>query len=672
MDLSGKVLGNRYELTELIGVGGMATVYKARCHLLNRDVAIKILKDEFANDSEFIKRFQIEAQSAASLSHPNIVSIYDVGNEGDLHYIVMELIDGETLKEVIKRRGKLPWKEAVNIASQISAGLAKAHANHIVHRDIKPHNIIITKDGVAKVTDFGIAKAVSSSTINALGSTLGSVHYFSPEHARGGYTDEKSDIYSLGVVMYEMVTGKLPFDADTPVSVALKHIEEEPREPIEINGDIPYGVNNIIMKAMSKDVSKRYQSASEMHRDLENILKNPTDTSSEATIRIGPKDEFPTQKIPIVGAQNDKEYKEEIEERNVKKGLTKEQAVTRLFLIIGLVVILFVGAVYAGKYIVNTLFGTSKTVEVPNLIGDEQEEAKRKLEKLGLVMEITSTKEDADMPAGYVIEQNYDEGYQLKEGATVGVTISKGDKTVLVPDVTNVSVDVAKIQIEQRGLVFAREDKYDKETPSGEIIDQDPKLNTEVTAGSTVTVYVSKGMESGLVKVPSVKGYLEEKATEEISRAQLIAEVTYVSNPSQADGIVIAQSPEEGEIVSELTTVVLTVNKVDDKDDENDSNDENKNDNKNDDKNNGDDKNDKNSGTNIGKRSIKINLSNLGERETFELKVVLQGTLVGNRVEYEGTHSRSEGSINIDITDAPGSKLTIYVDGKIASEQVLE
>ena len=273
MDLVGKTLGNRYEILEKIGVGGMATVYKARCKLLNRNVAIKVLKDEFANDAEFIKRFQIEAQAAASLSHPNIVSIYDVGNEDNMHYIVMELIEGETLKDIITRKGKLDWREAVDIAAQIAAGLAKAHANHIIHRDIKPHNIIITKDGVAKVTDFGIAKAVSNSTINAFGSTIGSVHYFSPEHARGGYTDEKSDIYSLGVVLYEMVTGKLPFDGDTPVSVALKHIQETPKEPIEINKDIPIGVNNIIMKAMAKDISERYQSAGEMQKDLERILK---------------------------------------------------------------------------------------------------------------------------------------------------------------------------------------------------------------------------------------------------------------------------------------------------------------------------------------------------------------------------------------------------------------
>ena len=262
MNLEGRLLGNRYEIIEKIGNGGMATVYKAKCHVLNRYVAVKILRDEFTTDEEFIKRFEIEAQSAASITHPNIVSVYDVGTEGNLYYIVMELIQGKTLKEIIlEERGALPWKWSLNIAIQIASALEIAHKTNIVHRDIKPHNIIITEDGVAKVTDFGIAKAVSNSTITAFGTTIGSVHYFSPEHARGGYTDSKSDLYSLGVVMYEMLTGKVPFDADTPVSVALKHMQEEPKKASEINQNIPVAVNEIIMKALKKDANLRYQSA---------------------------------------------------------------------------------------------------------------------------------------------------------------------------------------------------------------------------------------------------------------------------------------------------------------------------------------------------------------------------------------------------------------------------
>ena len=275
MDLVGKIIGNRYEILEKIGVGGMATVYKAKCHVLNRYVAIKVLKDEFTTDEEFIRRFNTEAQSAASLSQSNIVSIYDVANEDNIYYIVMELVKGKTLKQIINEDGALPWKWSVNIAIQIASALETAHKNNIVHRDVKPHNIIITEDGIAKVTDFGIAKAVSNSTITAFGTTIGSVHYFSPEHARGGFTDAKSDIYSLGIVMYEMLTGRVPFDADTAVSVALKHMQEKPVEPMKLNPSIPFAVNRIIMKAIQKEVGLRYQSATEMIKDLTLALKNP-------------------------------------------------------------------------------------------------------------------------------------------------------------------------------------------------------------------------------------------------------------------------------------------------------------------------------------------------------------------------------------------------------------
>ena len=248
MNLEGRLIGNRYEILEKIGNGGMATVYKAMDTVLKRYVAVKVLREEFTTDEEFIRRFNTEAQSAASLTHPNIVSIYDVGMDDNIYYIVMELIQGKTLKQIIDEDGVLPWKWSLNIAIQIASALEVAHKNNIVHRDIKPHNIIITEDGVAKVTDFGIAKAVSNSTITAFGTTIGSVHYFSPEHARGGYTDAKSDLYSLGVVMYEMLTGRVPFDADTPVSVALKHMQEKPVEPIKLNASIPYTVNKIINK----------------------------------------------------------------------------------------------------------------------------------------------------------------------------------------------------------------------------------------------------------------------------------------------------------------------------------------------------------------------------------------------------------------------------------------
>ncbi len=307
MNLEGRLLANRYEIIKNIGNGGMATVYKAKCHVLNRMVAVKVLRDEFTTDVEFIKRFNSEAQAVASLTHPNIVSVYDVGNEGDIYYIVMELIQGKTLKEIIVEEGLLSWKWSVKVAMQIASALETAHKNNIVHRDIKPHNILITENGTAKVTDFGIAKAVSNSTITAFGTTIGSVHYFSPEHARGGYTDAKSDIYSLGVVLYEMLTGKVPFDADTPVSIALMHMQEKVIEPITINPQIPKSVNDIVVKAMQKDPNLRYASATEMIKDLNLSLKNPD--GNFVYVKNGP-DAFKTQQIPVIEPNSKKKSKE--------------------------------------------------------------------------------------------------------------------------------------------------------------------------------------------------------------------------------------------------------------------------------------------------------------------------------------------------------------------------
>ena len=372
MNLEGKLLGNRYEIIKKIGNGGMATVYKATDVILKRQVAVKILRDEFTTDEEFIRRFEAEAQSAARLTHPNIVSIYDVGVEGNLYFIVMELIQGKTLKEIIvEEQGPLPWKWSVNVAIQIAQALEMAHRNNIIHRDIKPHNIIITEDGIAKVTDFGIAKAVSNSTITAFGTTIGSVHYFSPEHARGGFTDAKSDIYSLGVVMYEMLTGKVPFDADTPVSVALKHMQEEPIEPIEKNPNMPSSVNKIIMKALKKDATLRYQTSTEMLVDLKAALKDPEGDFVEE------KEYDPTARTQKLNA-------EEIERANKRNNKKKSNKFIEFIknhkvvsALAGVVLLFFIA--FGGTM---SMLGATKPKEakVPNVIGLTEEEAKQQIE----------------------------------------------------------------------------------------------------------------------------------------------------------------------------------------------------------------------------------------------------------------------------------------------------
>ena len=675
MDIVGKVLGNRYEILEKIGTGGMATVYKARCRVLNRFVAVKVLKDEFANDAEFIKRFQVEAQSAASLSHQNIVSIFDVGNDNGQHYIVMELIEGKTLKEIITEKGKLPWKDAVKIAAQIASGLNQAHNNHIIHRDIKPHNIIITKDGVAKVTDFGIAKAVSNSTINAFGSTIGSVHYFSPEHARGGYTDEKSDIYSLGIVLYEMCTGKIPFDADTPVSVALKHLQETPEEPISLANDIPESLNAIILKAMQKEVSNRYASAQALYNDLTKILKNPDDISLKS-VNISTAN-FETQRVPIVGGKITKEetmkvestknnMEQDVDNMGKSKKVTKSKALVRLFIFLLIAVGVFLGCVELGKVVSTMILGASTTVEVPEIVGYSKEEAERILTELGLVMEVQANVPSSEYPAGYVTYQEYAKGYSLKNGATVGVRLSKGENKVLVPDVSILSsTTAAEMKITSVGLIYIEAYEFHDLIPSGDIIRQKPEANTEVDKDTEVIVYVSMGAESGdsgLIKVPSVLGKTEEDARKILDDLKLLPKVTYISSPNKENGVVISQTPEADTYQAELSDIVLVVNKLSTTtsgDTGNTGTENNK-------------PPEPQQPVVNAKRRVTIDLSNVGEREKFNVKVVLEGNAVGKKVEYEAEHTRDDGKIEVNVTDVKGAMLKVYVDNTVAYEMPLD
>lgn len=671
MDLVGKLLGNRYEVIEKIGDGGMATVYKAKDKILNRKVAIKVLKDEYAYDQEFIKRFQIEAQSAASLSHPNIVSIYDVANEKDLHYIVMELIEGKTLKELIKENGNLEWTQAVEIASQIASGLAQAHKNHIIHRDIKPHNIIMTKDGVAKITDFGIAKAVTSSTINASGSTLGSVHYFSPEHARGGYTDEKSDIYSLGVVLYEMVTGKLPFESDTPVSVALKHLQEKPTPPIELAKNIPMGLNDIILKAMQKDVSERYASASEMYSDLQKILKSPN-TLNVGGIRNMDDKNYATQKVPVIGVNAgnnrnlnlDNKVDNDYMGKSKKKKRTKKQALLMLFVYILLAFAIIAITAFATTKLLGGAFGKDDDIKVPPLLGLYKDEASAQLEALGLKMEVQANVISNEYPKDYVVSQTYPEGYRLKKGAIVGVNLSKGAKQILVPDVTTMSVDAAKIEIEKNGLKFATKEEASSLVPEGEIVRQEPLFNTEIGEGETVTVYISTGTPDGMVTVPDVTQYEELQARDVLSKANLIPVVKYTEKLSEPEGKILSQVPEKGEQVSELTEVVLVINKYEAKENESNTG-ENSNNTGNNNNNNA------NNNQESDVEYIIVDLTNKGARETFTVRVELLGDILGNKILYEGEHKRSDGKIKVAVPKKATGLIRVYIDNEFDSEMVL-
>ena len=555
MNLIGKFIGSRYEILEKVGNGGMATVYKAKDKVLNRFVAVKVLKDEYTTDTEFIRRFNAEAQSAAGLTHPNIVSVYDVGQEDNIYYIVMELIQGKTLKQIINEDGSLPWKWSVNIAIQIASALEAAHKNNIVHRDIKPHNIIITEDGVAKVTDFGIAKAVSNSTITAFGTTIGSVHYFSPEHAKGGFTDAKSDLYSLGVVMYEMLTGRVPFDADTPVSVALKHMQEKAVEPIKLNPSIPFAVNKIIVKAMQKEPSLRYGSATEMIKDLSSALKNPEGNFVEDV-----QDTGRTQVIKNVREEKnervDKKKKGKIKEYFEKHPKAKIPAI-----ILGCI-LLFVLTIFMTKFLMDA--GTVRDVPMPDLVGKTEQEIKELFKDTKFTYEIVGEEYNSEIEEGKVISQEpkYRKNYTIKENSKFEIVISKGTKIVIMPKVEGEKIDDARKILENldANLVIEVVEEESTKVEEGIVLKQSIAKDTEVTAGSTITLTVSKAKEQ--VAVPYVIGKTEEAAKKELIDAKLKVDVVYEEDTTKDTGTVLKQSIEVGKSVDVDTTVTITVNKI--------------------------------------------------------------------------------------------------------------
>ncbi|MGE5632905.1 MAG: Stk1 family PASTA domain-containing Ser/Thr kinase [Caulobacteraceae bacterium] len=570
----GKVLGDRYEIIEKIGGGGMALVYKAKCRLLNRFVAIKVLRPEFTEDEEFVKKFKREAQSAASLSHPNIVGIYDVGTENNNYYIVMEYIKGQTLKELIKSKGTLGIEYATNIAIQICYALEHAHKNHIVHRDIKSHNILIREDNSVKVTDFGIARAVSSSTITNTGNVIGSVHYFSPEQARGGYTDEKSDIYSLGVVMYEMVTGRLPFEGESPIAVALKHIQEEPVRPSKLNPRVPKAIEDIILKCMEKEVSKRYSSAGEIINDLRQSLVMPngdfvrknkfTDESTRVVepIKIIDKDaalaeadgepkdkkavidDYNMESVPGVPGGGD-------QTQHKKKKNIKFLAAA---IIGGLLLALLVGG---GILFVNSLFAV-KEVDVPDLVNITENEAREKLSASGLILEVTERVFNKDIPEGKIISQNPKPNEKNKITNPIKVVVSKGPRKVVVPNLVGESYDKVDLILEKEGLAEGKFDQEYSDYPNGSVIRQSIAAGISVDEGTTIDYVISIGPE--LFVMPTYVGTnIEEVKADLMVKDLILGNVTYESSTEYAKDTVISQSIKAGTEVSRKSVVDFVV-----------------------------------------------------------------------------------------------------------------
>ena len=580
MELIGKILAGRYEIIEVVGKGGMATVYKARDNLLNRYVAVKVLKDEYAKDEVFVKRFRTEAQSAASLIHPNIVSVFDVGEDKGISYIVMELLESKTLKDYIEENGPLSSELTLKIAAQIASALEAAHKAHIVHRDIKPQNIILNQNLVAKVTDFGIAKVTNttSATITRFGKTMGSVHYFSPEHAKGGYTDAKSDLYSLGVVMYEMATGKIPFDAESPVSVALKHIQEEPVPPIEVNPMVSRGLNDIILKAMEKSTATRYQNASEMLADISVALSKPNASTQRATsVEAGATQVIPTitdedvqNSVPNLRTRTSStrtaytpqhrplKEEEEIEEEKPKKdnNNTKKKVVIACTV----VAIVLIGLVFG--YFIRKIIRSTRVEEytIPYIVGMSIDEVRQKYEPEGYTINQISSEYNADYEEGKIITQ--DPVAETKTTSKIiSVTVSKGTKLVKVTNQEGKDIKVAKYELENTlGFIVEQEDKVSDTVAKGIVISQDYK-DEDRPYGSVIKLVVSSGDGKESIVVPSVIGKKANDAKAALEELKLKVEIAYGEDESKSNGIVISQSYPQNSVLKEGDLIKITVNK---------------------------------------------------------------------------------------------------------------
>lgn len=558
---TGKRLDARYEIHELIGVGGMALVYRAYDTIDDRTVAIKILKDEFLGNVEFIRRFKNESKAIAVLSHPNIVKVYDVSFGDRIQYIVEEYIDGITLKDYLDQQKEIKWKEAIHFTVQILRALQHAHEKGIVHRDIKPQNIMLLQDGTIKVTDFGIARFSRSETRTITDKAIGSVHYIAPEQARGDLTDEKADIYSVGVMLYEMITGCLPFEADSAVSVAIMQLQADPRPPKEINPSIPDGLEEITMKAMQKNPVQRYQSAAEMLRDIEAFRRNPS-ISFQYKYFIDEKptkyiDAINTVKNPEQPAYNDRyEYVEEIDKMPRKK----KKSVATLVIAGIAAAFLIVAAGFGIAALFHSFNSQVSDVELPSFVGKTLTEVKENKEYQNFNF-ITETKNDATQKVGVILKQTPEAGTMVKANADITLVVNSGGKTITVPDVSNKTEEEAIAELKQVNLTYEINPVMDDKTPEGYVKNTDPPAGTQVTEGSTVIkVYVSKGSADQKVAVPPVIDKTLDEAKAALTEAGLtVGEVSAKDDSDKPKNTVLETNPLPGVKVDKGTVVKLVV-----------------------------------------------------------------------------------------------------------------
>lgn len=717
-NLVGNILSGRYDVLEKIGTGGMGSVYKAKDTLLNRYVAVKVLRESLEGEKNIVTNFIKEAQSAASLTHTNIVSVFDVGEDEGVNYMVMELVDGRTLKEYIKEKGALPWQEACDFCIQIGQGLCEAHANNIIHRDIKPQNIIMTQDKTLKVTDFGIAKALSSDTTIVGGTALGSVHYISPEQARGGFTDARSDIYSLGIVLYELLTGKVPFNGETAVSVALMHLEKEPVNVRCINMDIPQDLAYVTMKAIAKEQAKRYQTVAEMLEDLHAVLADEPLVSMDAMTApdkiIGEEtdeyeydeydeysvydeynedyddyeddieddqDEIESVKKPIKNKQ--KKAKEEKKEKKSKKNKKSEQQrkADRLatWLAIATVLVLILGAI--GTYFIMNM---AQNISVPDVKNMTVDEAKKTLQDKGLSVssEIEYSISDST-DEGRVITQSPDSGKKIKKGEDVSLVVSIGISggEISVPDVTKMDFDEAITKISDKGLNYAVIEEYSSDVAAGKIIRQIPLKGTKLNENDIVTLHVSLGKENvqatkapeaAKVEVPSLNGDGKESAEAKLQSIGLTIGAITHKYSGASEGLIISQSPEAGQMVERGGVVNIVISRGKDPEEtESDEREEvNKDETKNDTsptkENDTDDENGESVANSAPSKSFTVKIPDAAN-DTVNVQVVADGRTIHNAL-----HNKIEGSVTVEIEGSGTVSVQAYIDGSKVSDKTVE
>mgnify|MGYP000179528151 CR=1 FL=1 len=610
----GKILGNRYQILEKISGGGMAVVYKARCNLLNRIVAIKILKPEFAEDEDFVRRFRMEAQAAASLSHPNIVGIYDVGQEDGLYYIVMEYVEGHTLKDLIRQKAPLPVTEVIEMGIQICEALDCAHKNMIVHRDIKSQNIMITTDGRVKVTDFGIARATGGTTITNTGNVFGSVQYFSPEQARSAKVDERSDLYSVGIVLYEAFTGRLPFNGETPVSIALKQIQEKP-EPISYTlPGFPKQLEAVVQKCLAKSPEERYQSAEELKSDLKKAL-----TSAEV-LNYKPENlEHTLVMDNISHTESDKNFTKAVSKVKRQKNIFRGIGIALIF------VVLFGAFSYLGAFLARRYFEVPETV-VPDVIGMQEEEAIRMLKERKLDYNILDRVFDT-APAGQVIDQNPKGGQRVKTNRPpVDLIISKGPRASTVPSIIGKTEQEGIALLQNSGFEAGRIIRqYSDEVPEGIIMDQNPRAGLTLSEGEMINFTVSLGPE--LVDVPNLIGKTLEEAEQTLKSLNVRYKISE-RNDSAPKNTVIEQKPKPHEAMEPGSTVEIVVS----------------------------------SGPAQTKRIVIEPVLLPSEPSEITVKVVVSDDLGENRTVYLQKHSPEDSPLSIPVEGAGNMEIEVWLN----------